>query len=414
MYTTYAISWLTVFVLDVAASPFPAPSPSTLSLMAPNITPSDQVGWYSPPNLRGTTNILYSCLSTLFVCLWVVLQLNVPAPHHSLIIKTLRKAKWMILGYGASEWLFMIALIQRHEAAQALWEMWKRGYGNWTIAHGFYLNMGGIVLDVGGHRRFPITYKQLVVLLDRSVVTLPDISEDEIKDKSKADGFAKAVSCMQVGWLAVQSIARAKQHLPLTTLELTTLGFVANSLVVFYIWWEKPTDVQVPTVLRMENKTDEALRQLFGEDNLKWDGIARNEDIIQLQRVYNDSDLPSGTSIGAIINGIGAVIVSYGALHCAAWNFSFPTTAERTLWRVCSIVTTFALPVGLGSAAWIKVKIPNLTWKALYLVRCISWASTAFYVISRSYLLLESLFDLRSLPAAAYEDVQWTNFLPHF
>ena len=173
------------------------------------------------------------------------------------------------MGYGAPEFLVMIALIQRHEAAQALWEMWKRGYGNWTIAHGFYLNMGGIVLDVGGRRRFPITYKQLVVLLDHSVVTLPDISEDEIKDKSKADGFAKAVSCMQVGWLAVQSIARAKQHLPLTTLELTTLGFVANSLVVFYIWWEKPTDVQVPTVLRMENKADEALRQLFGEDNLK-------------------------------------------------------------------------------------------------------------------------------------------------
>lgn len=310
----------------------------------------------------------------------------------------------------------MVALVQRHDAAQALWEMWKRGYGNWTIAHGFYLNMGAIILDVGGRRRFPVTYRQLVVLLDHGLVTLPDISEDEIKDKSKADGFAKAISCIQVGWLAVQSIARAQQHLPLTTLELTTLVFVANSLLVFFIWWEKPTDVQVPIVLKTGNKTDEALRQLFGESNLKWDGFShgyRSRDIIQLQRVYNDSDLPSTTTTGAIINGIAAATVSYGALHCAAWNFSFPTTTERTLWRVCSVITTFALPVGLGTVAWTKIKYPNLTHKARYLVRCVSWASTALYVISRSFLLFESLFGLRSLPAAAYEDVQWTNFLPH-
>src|SRR4051812_33110876 len=34
--------------------------------------------WVSAPNIRGTSDILYSCLLTLFACIYTALHLNVP------------------------------------------------------------------------------------------------------------------------------------------------------------------------------------------------------------------------------------------------------------------------------------------------------------------------------------------------
>lgn len=37
---------------------------------------------------------------------------------------------------------------------------------------------------------------------------------------------------------------------------------------------------------------------------------------------------------------IGAVI--FGSVYCLAWNVQFPTTFERTLWRVSALTAAFA------------------------------------------------------------------------
>jgi hypothetical protein len=42
---------------------------------------------------------------------------------------------------------------------------------------------------------------------------------------------------------------------------------------------------------------------------------------------------------GAILGG-----TLFGALHCLAWNFHFPTPQEALAWRICSGLTT-ALPL---------------------------------------------------------------------
>jgi hypothetical protein len=47
-----------------------------------------------------------------------------------------------------------------------------------------------------------------------------------------------------------------------------------------------------------------------------WEAVHGNTEILTL---------PFGTIIG------GAV---FGGVHCVAWNFQFPTTMERLLWRV--------------------------------------------------------------------------------
>lgn len=51
--------------------------------------------------------------------------------------------------------------------------------------------------------------------------------------------------------------------------------------------------------------------------------------------------------LGAVLSimGLGAAI---SALHIAAWNWDFPTTTERILWRISSLGATAAcFPVGI-------------------------------------------------------------------
>ena len=40
-------------------------------------------GWVPQYNGRGTTDIIWSCACALFLCLWVMLHLNVPAEDDS-------------------------------------------------------------------------------------------------------------------------------------------------------------------------------------------------------------------------------------------------------------------------------------------------------------------------------------------
>lgn len=79
---------------------------------------------------------------------------------------------------------------------------------------------------------------------------LPPISEREISDKSKADGLAKTLVCLQAIWMVVQVISRLVDGLPVTLLEVNTLGHVVCALLIYLLWWHKPRLVREPTVLQ--------------------------------------------------------------------------------------------------------------------------------------------------------------------
>jgi hypothetical protein len=81
---------------------------------------------------------------------------------------------------------------------------------------------------------------------------LPDITQQSIKDMSKADSLAKILAISQASWLILQCIARFATQLAVTTLELNTLAHAACALLVYLLWWEKPLDIQDPTILTGE------------------------------------------------------------------------------------------------------------------------------------------------------------------
>ncbi|KAK3988390.1 hypothetical protein QBC44DRAFT_102146 [Cladorrhinum sp. PSN332] len=78
---------------------------------------------------------------------------------------------------------------------------------------------------------------------------IPDISEADILDKSKADGLKKFLICIQATWFLVSTIFRLASGLPIALLELTTFVHALCALLTYAIWWSKPLDIKGATLI---------------------------------------------------------------------------------------------------------------------------------------------------------------------
>ncbi len=52
------------------------------------------------------------------------------------------------------------------------------------------------------------------------------ITVKQIDDRSKADTLAKVLTCFQAAYLVVRFLARVGQRLPVTSLEVSTAGYI--------------------------------------------------------------------------------------------------------------------------------------------------------------------------------------------
>ncbi|KAJ8068654.1 hypothetical protein OCU04_002356 [Sclerotinia nivalis] len=180
----------------------------------------------------------------------------------------------------------------------------------WTTVHGFYAGMGGFVFDfentsdntppfIPPYTRLTLTARGVSLLAQCG--HLPNISKREIVDKSKADTMAKLLVILQVCWMLVQVIGRLVADLPVTLLEVNTLGHVLCAFIIYLLWWHKPRSIMVPT--KLEGDWVKPLcaymymsSQISGHDS-KHPGI--------LKRSWKDSELsrfayvPPETSDGA-------------------------------------------------------------------------------------------------------------------
>ncbi|MCJ1437410.1 hypothetical protein MMC27_006797 [Xylographa pallens] len=129
----------------------------------------------------------------------------------------------------------------------------------WTMTHGFYAVMGGFAIDTssegpsfvhGRQDRLTFTVEGLRFIALNNQDLLPDIPEREIQDKSKANGLAKFLVCIQALWFCVQCISRIAQGLPISLLEVNTAAHAICTLLIYLLWWSKPLDVEEPTLLK--------------------------------------------------------------------------------------------------------------------------------------------------------------------
>jgi hypothetical protein len=121
------------------------------------------------------------------------------------------------------------------------------------------MQMGGFILVEGGEPKKVLLPNTMEELLLKGQLDLPEITEEDIYDRSKADGLSKALVIGQTSWFVAQCIARRTQGLILTELELVTGAFAILNGVMYFLWWNKPLDVRcsVPVHLLDEPKSEE-------------------------------------------------------------------------------------------------------------------------------------------------------------
>jgi hypothetical protein len=159
------------------------------------------------------------------------------------------------MGLLAPELVVYCAWIQWSNARELSRSIARANYPRkhpWTLAHSFFAGMGGFAVDSGDFVSGQ-DYLYLTTAGVRRVVelghTLPDLRKEAIFDKSKADSLGKILVCLQAGYMVFQVIGRLAARLPITLLEVNTLGHVLCALTMYAFWFQKPLCVSDPVVL---------------------------------------------------------------------------------------------------------------------------------------------------------------------
>ena len=250
----------------------------------------------------------------------------------------------------------------------------------------FYLKMGGFVVKTDDQiMRLPPD--SLLGLLQSNVLSWPDITEQDILDRSKADWFLKSLALVQVIWFITQVIGRAAQGLSVTTLELFTLGVISCALFMYMAWWKKPFDVRMPFIIRS--------------------GKALPDGYEPYARIgFSDLSLDSLDAERKIFLSVTCLCTVFGAIHLLGWQFHFPTEVESWLWRASSIACVVIPLAALAGFFW-------ELWDSKY-GEGIVFAIGGLYVLCRLYMLVEMFVSLRAVPADVYKTPQWSQYFPSF
>jgi len=276
-----------------------------------NATDVSENGWVSPPNVRGTSNLLSSCLNTMFLCAWTAYHPNI-RPKTSFWKDFSHRVLWLVAAvfapevvlFCASEQWWIAKRLQRDVnkytkagcdstpaeseignivksdlasvpeivmTDQVLDHFRDENFGQddvepWTLEQAFYATCGGIAVKSSSFwHQTSLTFTPAGVVDLAACGLLPVVPEQLVKDKSKADTLAKLFVCVQAGWFLIQSIARLTQHLPLTLLEIHTLAHILCAFCMYCLWIQKPYNVEYPTYLEDQRAID--LAALFALDS---------------------------------------------------------------------------------------------------------------------------------------------------
>ncbi|KAF2801918.1 uncharacterized protein BDZ99DRAFT_469220 [Mytilinidion resinicola] len=328
-------------------------------------------GWTSSPNERGTADILWSCGSTVILCCWSMLCLNVPGPKDTYWIIIRRKVWIFSLTLCGPEVCAISSMGQYLSAHQSSRDFKAAGISDWTLQHAFFADMGGFVLQTRDWVPFPITAKQLLWLTQRDYISVSPAVFRHIKDRNKVDGMMRFIMVLQTLWFLANFFGRIALGLAITTIELTTVAFIYASLPMVFLWRHKPAEVGVAEVLVTDASMTEILlaggeaaREPYSKTPL--DFIDRKEwawsiywhhlrNILRYLRIaagpqVRPADRVSNFDIPEIptwVFCLGAVYYfGFAAIFVAGWNMSLPTHTEQLLWRVAGLLCLGTLFVG--------------------------------------------------------------------
>ncbi|KZP11775.1 hypothetical protein FIBSPDRAFT_712944, partial [Athelia psychrophila] len=375
---------------------------------------------------RTMVGIVTSCLATIFACIWVAVHPNMPGPKQSWMSRQIRSLKLVVVTLLVPEWVLAWA-VRQYLQARRYGKKLEAARNTWTTAHGFLAIMGGFHYYQNGKPMSPLQVDGVsgwddnygdqslyILALVKSRSLVPPTS-DELGDKSKGDALSKTIAILQTLWFIAQCIARRVGNLAITNLEIMTLAYTVITLAMYTAWWHKPLNVRCPIRVKRDAKivdnteifewTADVSDYVIGEQdyNFRLSGEEQVPIFWSSCCSLYSGHLPLYADIIAL-----SIAMVFGAVHCAAWSYSFPSLAERRMWRVCAIAIA-AIPLPMAAA--FAVSDP---FNGTSLYGMLSMALGALlYICARIILLVLSFTTLRHLPLSAFETIQWTTWIPH-
>ena len=383
-YCCYLILWLPVLVYCLP--PRPLSSGHSSKRDAPEAPVASQ-GWTSSPDGRGTLDILWSCLLTVFLCGWTIICVNVPPLGATKVQNFRQKVLVFCEALAGPEFIVHTSLGQYMSARKSVQEFSDAGFVGWTTRHGFFADMGGFVLHAPDFVPFPLTASQLHYLVVRGYVDFGDVllTHSEIEDKNKFDALTRILTMLQLSWFVINTLARTVLGKAISTLELSTLGFIFCTLFTYFFWRQKPQDVSCPIIIRPKVPLADILVQAgpvaarpyshtpldfatrrdhhFGTvwrytiNLAKYFGFHWHQDATKrpIQKIWDDQflDVPIWAHIPLAFAQFG-----FAGIHLAAWNFHFPSLGERFMWRLCSVYIICAIATTWVMMIWMFVVWP--------------------------------------------------------
>ena len=403
---------------------------------------------------------MWSCLATIFSCTWVAIHPNIPCPKTREANGWVERCIWNpLLSFAEHRLpLFVCALlVPEYVLAWAIRQFLRarkiakenksefKAFGcvlstasvlssssldvQWSMTHGFFITMGGFHLfersskEMSNDRRTSQEDDKPLHPLGENDLRNCDGYESfefimptkaEIMDKGKSDWLAKSLVLLQTSWFVMQCIARAVERLPVTHLEIVTLAYAALNFVIYAFWWNKPLNVNRPIRVFQKSEPRETQPQI-GEPIpeglvavLKFIVGLQDEDVDLSHEDRVPTFWANTTGEQAIADIIVlAVGVCFGAIHCIAWVFSFPTHTELLIWRISSVVIT-AIPIYISLMAILSSWPFSVDFAIVSVL-----PAGVLYIIARAVTLVLAFISLRDLPPGAYETVHWTTFIPH-
>ncbi|KAF7293060.1 hypothetical protein MIND_01205400 [Mycena indigotica] len=201
-------------------------------------------------NCRTIAGILISCLSTVILSTYSSLHPNVPRTRRGRYNNELSFSesprRWIVQQISdvyPKLIMFLIGLI----APEVTFGLAFRQYLNMKqIPTTSTKHRHGLSLWVAlQHQRAALSkltsYAEISVYID--VIRAFDVAD--IEDKSKADLVTKFIALTQLVWFVVQILARLLLRLPfkLSELEVATVAFALIPLCTWWLWKDKPQDV---------------------------------------------------------------------------------------------------------------------------------------------------------------------------
>ena len=310
----------------------------------------------------------------------------------------------------------------------------------WSQTHGFFVVMGGFHLFERNSEKEsdvqrmsqeddePLRPLLASDLTHDNIYSFTMLTEAEIKDKGKSDWFTKSLVLLQTSWFVMQCIARAIEHLPVTHLEIITLAYATMNFVIYIFWWNKPLNVNRPVrVFRKSEprETQTQARKLIPEAwKLTWEAtvnglrtilcfiVGKQDEDVNLSHkdrvpMFWANSAGEQEIADVIVLGVG---VCFGAIHCIAWNFSFPTHTEVLIWRISSVTIT-AVPMFIPLMLLLGTLVNRTDFTVTDVIS--TFLAGILYILARLVTLVLAFTSLRDLQPGVYETVHWTTFIPH-